>query len=537
MKNLSLLDCTLRDGGRIINCDFTQDVIVGIGKQLRKAQIDIIELGFLRGGVSNNSDSTFFTSVSCANKIVNKIHSDGKIDRKYVLFVDHGLYDVEQLEKASGNGISGIRYGFKKQDFYEKRDKLYKEIWYIKKQGYDLYLQDVNTIGYSFEEMDELICFSNEVLPKTFGIVDTYGAMYLDDLEKVWKHVEKRLDKSIGIDFHSHNNMQMSFALAQRIIQLVGEERNLIIDATLNGMGKCAGNLNTELIVDFLARKKGYDYDLDAVLDAIDRFLYPIKRGHEWGYTIPAFMAGIYKSHPNNVIYLTEKYRLNSKDIKYILSEIDEEKRRGYDYDNIDRVYRQYSQCQVDDYDTILELKDMFKNKKVLVLVPGSSVEKYYDRIQRYIDEVEPIVLGVNFVSKRFFCDFMFYANTIHWEKINDIIDRKRCIVTSNIHSDIEDAYIVNYSSLIDENSMLYDNSTIMLLNLLERLQVSEIMLAGFDGLRENCQNYIDNTFPKVKSELDYKKINAEVKKMYRKFCSKVKGKIVVGLLTPSKYK
>ncbi len=61
-------------------------------------------------------------------------------------------------------------------------------------------------------------------------------------------------------------------------------------------------------------------------MDAIDRYIEPIKQQHEWGYSIPAFMAGIYKAHPNNIIYLTSKYRLNSKDIKYIISGIDEKK-------------------------------------------------------------------------------------------------------------------------------------------------------------------------------------------------------------------
>ena len=77
---------------------------------------------------------------------------------------------------------------------------------------------------------------------------------------------------------------------------------------------------------------------MDRILDTIDSYLSPIKEKYNWGYSIPAFMAGIYKSHPNNIIYLTQKYRLNSKDIKYIISAIDDEK----DKDMIMITFREF---------------------------------------------------------------------------------------------------------------------------------------------------------------------------------------------------
>jgi len=40
MKNVQILDCTLRDGGRIIDCSFEDHVIIGIGKQLKAAGIN-----------------------------------------------------------------------------------------------------------------------------------------------------------------------------------------------------------------------------------------------------------------------------------------------------------------------------------------------------------------------------------------------------------------------------------------------------------------------------------------------------------------
>ena len=181
------------------------------------------------------------------------------------------------MKDSDRTEIDGIRYGFTKRDFVYNQKQIKAEMEMIKAKGYDLYFQDVNTNGYEKAELIELISLANEVMPVSFGIVDTYGSMYLEDLEEIWNIVDTYLEADIAVDFHSHNNMQMSFALAQSLIKSIGSRR-LIIDATLNGMGKGAGNLNTELIVDYLVRKKNYDYDMDAVLDAIDRYLDSLKR-------------------------------------------------------------------------------------------------------------------------------------------------------------------------------------------------------------------------------------------------------------------
>ena len=534
MKKLSVLDCTLRDGGRIIDCNFDDSVIVGVGKQLHRAGIDIIELGFLRDNINFNGNSTFFSCIEDADKYVEKI--SGRADESiYVLFVDYGLYDVYKLKPVNGIGIRGIRFGFTQNDFRNHKDELIKAMNYIKKMGYLLFFQDVNTPGYENDELNDIIDIANNLKPVSFGIVDTYGSMYLDDFEKVWNAVDTRLDKNIAIDFHSHNNMQMSFALTQRLINLA-IDRDIIIDATLNGMGKCAGNLNTELIVDFLSRKMDFNYDVDTILDAIDSYIYPIKKKCDWGYTVPAFIAGIYKSHPNNIIYLTEKYRLNNKDIKYIISGIEKEKRQRYDYDNIQRIYKEYSAGAIDDELCIEKLTSIFRGKNVLVMAPGSSIESCRREILQYINNYHPIVVSVNFLPKYCEADFYFYANTIYWEKISENVPRGKCIISSNVHMDTKGTYIVNYSSLIAEDSPLYDNSTIMLLNLLKTLEVAEIHLAGFDGLGEG-NNYIDNSFPNAKAGLKNDEINLEITKLLVSFCHKTKDEIVLSFLTPSIYK
>lgn len=533
-KNVQLLDCTLRDGGRIIDCRFEDSTISHMAKDLTMANIDIVEMGFLRDHklVTYKGDSTFFTEVP---QIAPFIPQDRK-NTMYTAFIDYNMYDFSKLEACDGSSITGIRVGFTKKQFDTELDRIKQALYKVKERGYALFVQGVNSLAYTDRELLDLVDMVNEVEPYGFGIVDTYGAMYLDDIVHFYSLVDHNLDPAICMDIHSHNNFQSSFAFAQEMIRQSDGKRKLILDATLNGMGKCAGNLNTELIADYLVRKKNCDYDIDRILDAIDTYLVPLKNEHKWGYSIPAFMAGIYKSHPNNVIYLTEKYRLNSKDIKYILSGIEEKTRQTYDYDNIQRVYRTYNENLVDDKQSLWKLREKLSGKGVLVLAPGSTVNDYHNRIEEYIREEAPVVISVNFVPSRIKSDYYFYANTIHWKRVCDELTPDKCILTSNIHDNVQDTLLVDYSSLIVEDSKLFDNSTIMLLNLLKKLDVSKIAIAGFDGLKEGGGNYINIAFPNVSQEMSVAETNKEVRKLYEQYKGKTAGKIAIEMLTPSVY-
>lgn len=535
MKNVQVLDCTLRDGGRVINCEFGEKTISDMTKDLTMSGIDIVEMGFLRDPniVEYRTGHTFFNHVLQMRPF---IPSERK-GTMYVAFIDFNMYDFSKLERCDGSSATGIRVGFTKKQFIEQQDEIKKALYQVKEKGYTLFVQGVNSLGYSDKELLNLIDLINGLEPYSYGIVDTYGAMYIEDMIHFYELVDYNLDADICIDIHSHNNFQSSFAFAQEIIKLANGKRSIILDATLNGMGKGAGNLNTELIIDYLVRKKNSDYDIDRILDCIDKYLVPLKDRYTWGYSVPAFMAGIYRSHPNNVIYLTEKYRLNSKDIKYILSGIEETARQRYDYDNIQKIYRTYNENLIDDKESLQELYKKFKGKSILILAPGKTVDTFQNEIEEYVENRRPVVISINFVPEQLKCDFYFYANTIHWERVCDEIEQAKCIVSSNIHVNTEGAFVVNYSSLIAEDSMLYDNSTIMLLNLLKRVEVSEICIAGFDGLKEKGENYIDShMFPNARKEISITETNKEVRRLYEQYKDKVFGKIKVRLLTPSVY-
>lgn len=406
----------------------------------------------------------------------------------------------------------------------------------IKSKGYKLFIQGVNSLNYSDKELLELVEMVNEIHPYSFGIVDTYGAMYIDDVDRLYGLINNNMDKDICINFHSHNNYQLSFALAQEVIKLSNGVRKVIIDGTLAGMGKVAGNLNLELLIDFLVRKMHYDYEFNDILDIIDDYVYKYAMKHKWGYSIPAMMAGIYKSHPNNVIYLTEKFRLETKDIGNILSMIDPASRQRYDYDLIQKLYIEYVSDKVNDYESICRLRELFEGKSILVMAPGHSLITNKTEIATFIKRNNPIVVSVNFISDNNNA-YAFFGNQKRYDSCEKLRKEKKIIISSNIHTNSKTDILVNYHSLINRGYKYFENSTIMLLNLLKRISPKCIYIAGFDGFSSVLDNnYSDNSYQNDRHSNEFETLNKEITDMLQDIIETLGADCPIKFITPSRY-
>ncbi len=529
MKNIKLLDCTLRDGGRIINCAFPDEQILGISQGLTNANIDVIELGFLRSNCEYKGNSTFFTELDQLKRFI----PGNRGNSMYVAFSDYGkeygMWDFNRIKPREKDGIDGFRVGFRKKDLKNAIDTFKV----VKDNGYVLFIQGVESLSYSDLEMLQAVEIINEIHPYSFGIVDTYGAMYKDDVLRFFGLLDHNLDEDIAIDFHSHNNMQLSFSFAQEVVEASRGVRPVIIDTTLEGLGKGTGNLNTELMVDFLNRKKYYTYDENEIFDIIDEYIEWIKKDHTWEYQIPYFMAGIYSSHANNIIYLQDKHRLGTKDIKNILSMIDPVKRKRYDYDNIERLYKEYSGTKVDDTVALHSIASELSSRNLLLMVPGNSLTSQVDVVDDFIRQQQPIILSVNFVEER--SDYVFFGNQRKYDRYIKDCKGKKVIVTSNVKGDHIDC-LVDYNGVIDHGLKYFDNSTIMLLNLLLKAGVERFAIAGLDGFDEKEQNYFSESYNISRYTDDYAQINSDLKCFLKNYSKRLRIPGTVKIITGGRF-
>lgn len=512
MKHIQVLDCTLRDGGYVVNTMFGHKTIKGIINKLSNAKIDVIECGFLKDSEHANGSSTFNT----VEQIIPYIPKFKNNKTSFVAMVDYGRYDLNKLTNYDGKSIDAIRNCFFKKDRFDGI-KFGKEI--INK-GYKIYIQPVDILGYTDKELLELVECVNELNPYAFAIVDTFGSMYKDDLLRLYSIIHHNLNKKIKLCFHSHNNMQLSFSLSQELANISLGQRDIIIDSSICGLGRGAGNTNTELVVDYLNRKLGYDYDMNELLDLIDIYMPKIINENKWGYSVPYFIAGMYSSHVHNITYLLDKHNIKSKDMRLIIENIDSEKIKRYDFDDLENIYSSYFNKKVDDAESLEELRTQFNDRQILLIAPGKSSETQKNKIQAYIDTNNPIIITVNSISEAFNADYAFYSNTRRYEhsmEYDDVTFSKiNKIITSNIKTlENENEIILNFSLLIKKGWKYFDNSMILLLRLLDKLGVTTIAIAGFDGFDPHKNyNEFHSSLETYKSNHDYDMLNEEIQEM-----------------------
>ena len=261
---IKALDCTLRDGGYVNNWMFGFKGIKNILNKLTQANIDIVECGFLSQKTPYSEDSSVFDKPSSIAKVLplNK----GKV--KYVAMINYGEYDTEDLEEYDGNSIDGIRVVFHK----EERHNAIEYARAIKEKGYEVYIQPMVTVNYEDEELLDLIKAVNNIMPYAMYIVDSFGVMSNNDLIRLFYIMDKNLDKNINMGFHAHNNIQLAYANAQ-ILSDISTLRPLIIDCSVFGMGRGAGNLNSELFLGYLNLKFKRNYKIYPLLEIIDEEL------------------------------------------------------------------------------------------------------------------------------------------------------------------------------------------------------------------------------------------------------------------------
>lgn len=484
---ISILDCTLRDGGYINNFNFGGVILKDIIKKLSKASIDIIECGFLKSNAYDNNCS-LFGNIDMIRNIIEEKNSN----LLYVAMLQYGAISVEEIDNYDNTSIDGIRLTFHEHEI-EDAFIIGKKI--IDK-GYKLFMQPVGTITYTDEALLNLINKINELKPFAFYMVDTLGTMYKNDLLRMFYLVDHNLDKKIALGFHSHNNLQLSFANAQELMQL-NTNRHLIIDSSIYGMGRGAGNLNTELVTEYINKNIGLRYDNIEILEIIDEYIKPLSMKYKWGYDVAYYIASITGCHPNYASFLLNKQTLHAQDINAILNSLDFDKRALFDKTYIEQEYINYLNHYVDDVNVQNEIKKEINNRKILLLAPGKSLEKNIEKINGIIDNREYYIVSINFIPKDIPIDMMFISNMKRFKNVQSLsrYDNIKIVVTSNIVTSEKNISVINYSSYLNEEDCISDNAGLMCINFFKKIGVTEILLAGFDGFSNNIEeNYYEPT-------------------------------------------
>ena len=292
-EEIKVLDCTIRDGGLINNYHFSDDFVNAVYRTACDSGVDIVELGKKLVESDEYTREKYGRWNFCDDDDLKRVIDSHDSDHRPLVAVmyDVGRVDVSTLQPREQSPFDMVRTACYVADI----DKGIDLCKHSKDQGY---LTTINIMACSASPHTDLIEALQQVNEAKevdyLYLVDSYGAFYSEQVTAFLALYKKHApDKELG--FHAHNNQQLAFSNTQ---QAIIDGVNLL-DATINGIGRGAGNCNLELLLNFLKNPK---FDVGPVYKTIQEQFVPLREEIEWGFNDIYGISGHLNQHPREAM-------------------------------------------------------------------------------------------------------------------------------------------------------------------------------------------------------------------------------------------
>lgn len=281
-----ILDCTLRDGGYLNNWQFTREFARDLYVGLSDSNIDYIELGFIYPYDENQGAG----ACKCLTENYIKLITENNKRAKIAVMVDYGKFEPS-ICSSNDSCIDMIRVACHKKDVYGAIDMCHE----ISQKGYESSLQLMNFPSYSEQELKSVISKISDI--DYVYIADSFGSITNNVIDFGLNILR---GNSFKIGFHPHNNIQSAF---QNTLYAIKNKVD-IVDGTIFGLGRGAGNLYLELLLMYLNSEGIERYDVRPLIEFIDKhenYLFSLQTKKLLYFQ----MTGALGLHPN---YASEAY-------------------------------------------------------------------------------------------------------------------------------------------------------------------------------------------------------------------------------------
>lgn len=253
MKQIKILDTTLRDGEQSPGCSMNISEKIALAKQLDKLGVDIIEAGF---AIASPGD---FAAVQEIAKVVKKA-SVSSLARAVTKDID-AAYEAVKLAKKPRVHVflatSDIHMKYKlKMTREEVLEKTYESVKYAKSKCDDVEFSAEDASRSDKDFLVQVYSKAIEAGATSLNVPDTVGYSTPQEMYDLIAYLHKNVKgiDNVNVSVHCHNDLGL--AVANSLASL--EAGANIVECTINGIGERAGNAALEEIVMALYTRKEY---------------------------------------------------------------------------------------------------------------------------------------------------------------------------------------------------------------------------------------------------------------------------------------
>jgi 4-hydroxy 2-oxovalerate aldolase len=292
MRELTVLDCTFRDGGYYTDWRFDADLVRDYVEIVDASGVDVVELGYVRLGVDARGSFRDLPEGLCASS-----HT------RFAVMVDANafagrspqgvVHELKAIVSASSLPITVVRVAVA----YAKLAPAIDTIRALVDADFQVC---VNLMQIDVASRDEeracLHALARLEHVDAVYLADSLGSMRPERVTELIRRFASQTPHAIG--FHAHDNQGLALANSLAAIEAGASW----IDATMCGMGRGAGNAKTEQLLGLL---RGREPEAQ-LLAFVARWLYPLLALHGWGPSVYYAIAGQRHIHPTYVQQLEE---------------------------------------------------------------------------------------------------------------------------------------------------------------------------------------------------------------------------------------
>lgn len=285
-RDVRVLDCTIRDGGCTNLWQFPESLVQRTFEALVAAGVDVMEVGYFTSARAlGGTEGPWRTLPEATLRQVAR-----RTDLKLSAMVDMGRLDAADLRPADESLIDIMRIATYARDVNAACELASHAI----DLGYEAHINVMAVTTCTPQEVDAFLQALRDAPVHGVSVVDSFGAMYPHHLRYLVRKYKNwlRPDQAVGV--HLHNNQQTAFA---NVIAAIDEGAD-IVDATVYGMGRGAGNCPLELLLMYLDDPK---HDVRPILELVPDYA-ALKDSIRWGYSVPYGVSGWLNRHPREAI-------------------------------------------------------------------------------------------------------------------------------------------------------------------------------------------------------------------------------------------
>lgn len=451
---VKILDCTIRDGGYYNDWDFDKNIADFYFSNIQKLPVDIVEVGYISKSINEYAGKYFYLNKKIIEelKTLCSLKMAVMIDLKSIINLD----EIDQLTAGLENIIDIIRLATNYNDI----EKAKEVSTHLKQKGF---IVCINLMKFSDVEIDNKCISKISDIDKYTDIlylVDSYGSILPNKLKNSITSIKKITDVKIG--FHGHNNLEL--ALANTIIAI--DSGVDIVDATITGMGRGAGNLKLELLLVYLNSIDIKNTFVFNELSSIVEKFNDLQKTYNWGTNLPYMISGAFSQPQKKVMDLIKLDR--------------------YSFDSI------ISQIGIKENKKFPIYKPKRIAENIILVGGGESVINHKHAINSFIDKIKNLTI-VHCTSK--YIDVIKNNNskilfatsgdeTLKFSKSNSISDY--ILAPTPRKLDPQLGQNINFKELdkIEFINNYTDSSLAIGLQIAVELKAKNIYLIGFDGYK-----------------------------------------------------